>query len=356
MSRTATSRRLPLRAVLAAMSVTAPTQPLRLGSRATPVARAAVRPGEATPAPKVPPVQISAAFPYETQFVEVLGSQMAYIDEGAGDPFLLLHGNPTSKYLWRNVVPWLKPYGRVIALDLIGMGESAKPDIAYAYADHIRYVEGFVEALGLTNITLVIHDWGSALGFDYASRHEANVKGIAFMEAMVAPTRSASSATMSPAEADFFRPLRDPERGPELVIERNVFIEQVLPANVVRELAEEELDAYRAPYLVPASRRPLLVFPNEVPIDGKPADVVATVDRYNAWLMQTDLPKLHVYVSPPGVLTPPEAVDYLAQRLSNYEAVYVGQGLHFMQEDHPEAIGRAIADWYRRSASGGRSR
>ena len=341
---TGRSRITPGRATLVALMLVGLALPLRLLSE-TPGAASAAQQG--TPAPKVPPETISADFPYESHFVEVLGSRMHYVDEGQGDPFLLIHGNPTSSYLWRNVIPWLIPHGRVIAVDLIGMGKSDKPDIDYTYADHIRYVEGFIAALDLREITFVIHDWGSALGLDYASRHEENVKGIAFMEALVAPAMPTTFDAMPPEFGDLFRALRDPERGPELVIDQNVFVEQILPNSVVRELSEAEMDAYREPFLDPASRKPVLVWPNQVPIDWEPADVVVVVERYNVWLLASDIPKLHIYASP-GAINPPDVVDFLAQRLANYESVYVGRGLHFIQEDHPEAIGRAIADWYRR--------
>ena len=296
----------------------------------------------------IPPVEISAELPYETQFVEVNGAQMAYVEAGEGDPILFLHGNPTSKYLWRNVMPWLEGQGRVIAPDLIGMGESDKPEIGYTFAEHSAYVDGFIEALALENITLVIHDWGSGLGFDYARRNPDNVKGIAFMEAVVAPAMPTTFETMPPSLAEFFQTMRTEGIGEELILNQNMFVEQVLPGAVARGLTEAEMKHYRAPYPDPASRTPTLVWPRQVPIDGEPAAVVERVDAYNAWLMTSDLPKLHVYVSP-GALNPPEVVAFLAQQMPNYESVYVGQGLHFIQEDHPEAIGRAISDWVRRT-------
>ncbi|MCH8080663.1 MAG: haloalkane dehalogenase [Proteobacteria bacterium] len=292
--------------------------------------------------------EISADFPFKSHFVNVLGSQMHYVEEGEGDPILFIHGNPTSSYLWRNIIPFVSPHGRAIAIDLIGMGKSDKPDIDYIYADHIQYVEGFIEVLDLKNITLVIHDWGSALGFDYASRHPDNIKGIVFMESIVPPAFPASYEKMPPFFANFFQTLRDPEKGPEMVINQNTFVEDILPNMVTsRDLTEVEMNAYRAPYLEPESRKPLLVWPNQVPIDGEPADVVDVVNAYNEWLFSTDIPKLHIYASP-GALNPPELVDFLKQHLKNYETAYIGLGTHFIQEDQPEAIGRAISDWYRR--------
>lgn len=291
--------------------------------------------------------EISAEMPYETQFVEVLGSQMAYVEAGEGDPILFLHGNPTSKYLWRNVMPWLEEQGRVIALDLIGMGESDKPDIDYTFAEHSEYMAGFIETLELQNVTLVIHDWDSGLGLDYAARRPENVKGIAMMEAVVAPAMPTTFAAMPPDMVEVFQAMRTEGVGEELILNQNMFVEQLLPSMVLRGLTDAEMEHYRAPYPDSASRTPTLVWPRQVPIDGEPADVVERVNAYNEWLVGSTLPKLHIYVSP-GVINPPEVVDFLRQTLTNYETVYVGKGLHFIQEDHPEAIGRAVSDWVRR--------
>ncbi len=188
--------------------------------------------------PLPPGHEISPDFPFRSRYVEVLGSKLHYVEEGEGDPILFLHGNPTSAYLWRNVMPHLAGQGRVIALDLIGMGKSAKPDLDYTFQDHARYVEGFIGALELKNITLVIHDWGSALGFDYASRHPDNVIGIAFMEAMLPP---ALPRNFLPKEGSFFYNLRHPEIGPKLVLEENFFVEKALPGAVWRGLTEAEM-------------------------------------------------------------------------------------------------------------------
>jgi len=306
---------------------------------------------EIPPSPEsgtVPAVAISAEFPYESKYVEVHGERMHYVDEGQGAPILFLHGNPTSSYLWRNVMPFLRPLGRVIAVDNIGFGKSAKPDGDYTFAEHSRYIDGFIQALDLHDITLVSHDWGSALALHYASRHEDNVRAVAFMEALVPPAIPIADLTALPADMqEFFRTMRDPVLGPQAVIEGNAFIEDVLPKNIVRRMTHAEMEAYREPFRDPATRKPILVWPNEIPIAGEPADTTAAVEAYGAWLMTTDVPKLHVYVSP-GAINPPEVVEALAGMLSNYETAYVGRGLHFLQEDHPEAIGRALADWYRR--------
>ena len=293
------------------------------------------------------PENPSADFPYRSRFREVLGSRMHYIDEGKGSPILMLHGNPTSSYLWRNIVPFLTPKHRVIAVDLIGMGLSDRPNIDYSFAENQRYLEAFIESLGLEDITLVIHDWGSALGLDYARRHPKNIRGIVMMEAILPPTFPASFDALNPFLFDFFQNARDPVLGPQLILEQNIFIEETLPGNILRSLTEKELDIYRAPYPTPESRIPLLAWPNEVPIDGIPPNVVAAVENYSEWLMESDTPKLHLYVEP-GVLNPQDVIEYLSERVPQYEPKLVGAGLHFIQEDLPEAIGLAIADWLAR--------
>ena len=261
---------------------------------------------------------------------------------------VFLHGNPTSSYLWRNIMPHLESQGRVIAPDNIGFGKSAKPDLAYTYADHIRYIDGFIEALELDNITFVIHDWGSAFGFDYAARHPDKVKGIAFMESIIAPLFPAESFDAMPKLlADFFTTMRDPIQGPELMIEQNYFVEAVLPNFISRDLNEVAMNVYREPFIEKAARKPINQWPNEVPIGGDPANVVDVVNNYNAWLLETDTPLLFLYASP-GALNPPQIVDWWAARAKNMETAYIGAGLHYVQEDQPYAIGRAIADWYRR--------
>ncbi len=292
-----------------------------------------------------PAPPISAEFPFESHYVEVLGSRLHYVDEGQGDPFLFLHGNPTSSYLWRNIIPYVTPLGRAVAVDNIGFGKSDKPDIDYTYQDHIKYIDGFIEALDLKNITLVVHDWGSAMGFDYASRHPDRVKGLVFMEAIMPPNMPVPSIDRMPPP---FKALRDPEKGPAMIYKKNFFVEVMMPASINRTLSAAEMDAYRAPFLEEASRKPTLVWPNEIPIAGVPARNVELIERYGAWLEETDLPKLHLYVRP-GAISSPEIVDSLKGKLKNYETVFLGPGIHFVQEDHPEAIGRAIADWHRRN-------
>ena len=299
-------------------------------------------------AQKIPPMEISSEFPYESRFIEILGSQMHYVEKGEGDPILFLHGQPTSSYLWRNIMPHVENQGRVIAVDNIGFGKSDKPDLDYVFADHYRYIEGFIEALGLNNLTLVVHDWGSGLGLHYARLHPDNVKAIALMESIVAPIMPAESYEAMPEQLrNFFVMLRDPVDGPKLLIDENFFVEVALPNFISRDLDTVAHDYYRQPFLEKSSRWPLNQWPNQIPIGGTPADVAEVVAAYNAWLLETETPLLFLYASP-GALNPPELVDWWAERAKNIETVFIGSGLHFVQEDQPYAIGRAISDWYRR--------
>lgn len=288
---------------------------------------------------------ISADFPYPSRYIEVHGSTLHYLDEGVGDPLLFLHGNPTSSYLWRNIIPYVTPLGRCIALDLIGMGKSDKPDIEYRFFDHVKYVEGFIEKMGLKNLTLVIHDWGSALGFHYAMRHEENIKGIALMEAILLPVPSWEAF---PAGArEMFQAFRTPEVGWDLIVNQNLFVERVLPGAIVRTLTEEEMNHYREPFKEPRSRKPLWRWPNELPIEGHPADVVEVVATYNAKLQQSDLPKLLFYAAPGAIMQAP-VVEWCQQNLKNLKTVDLGPGIHFLQEDNPHLIGSELANWYKR--------
>jgi len=287
---------------------------------------------------------ISPDFRCESHYADVLGSRIHYVDDGSGDPILLLHGTPTWSYLWRNVIPHLSPIARCIAPDLIGMGRSDKPDIEYRFFDHVRYVEGFIERLQLRNITLVMHDWGSGLGFHYAMRHEDNVKGLAFMEAILSPVRSWDVLPTDLRE--MYQTFRTPKVGWEMIVNRNVFVETVLPGAVLRKLTEKEMDYYREPFKDPASRKPLWRWPNEVPVAGEPADVAEAVAAYSRRLRDSALPKLLLYATPGAILRAP-VVDWCRRKLKNLKAVHIGPGIHFLQEDHPHLIGAEIADWYR---------
>lgn len=296
---------------------------------------------------KLPRPEVSAEFPYESQYLDVLGSSIHYVEQGQGDPILFIHGNPTSSYLWRNVIPFVSGTGRAIAVDLVGMGKSAKPDIDYTFQEHYAYLEEFIETMGLTNVTLVVHDWGAALGFEYARRHEDNVAGIAFMEGALPPVFPNDFANLSPLIADFFKLLKDPILGPEFIIEQNGFIEQTLPSLVNRPLTEAEMSFYREPYLDKAARKPVFVWPQEVPIEGQPERNVIALNKIAEFMTETELPVLLLYASPGAIVTS-EVVPKYVEMIENLETVFVGQGFHYIQEDHPEAIGRAVVDWMRR--------
>lgn len=293
----------------------------------------------------------SAEMPYTKKSVDLLGSTMAYVEAGEGPVVLFLHGNPTSSYLWRNVIPYVTDGYRAIAPDLIGMGDSGKPDIGYTFADHAAFLDAFIEALGLTDITLVIHDWGSVLGMRYARLNEGNVRGVAFMEAGIPPALPAPSyEAMGPQNAQLFQTLRSP-MGEDLVLNQNFFVEEVLgKLGVATPLSEAVMENYRAPFPTPESRKPTLVWPRQVPIGGEPADTGEVILANGDWLYSTAMPKLMLHVTP-GALMPPPVVEFVKANASNLEDVYLGEGVHFVQEDHPNAIGQAVRDWLDRLPS-----
>jgi haloalkane dehalogenase len=269
---------------------------------------------------------------------------MAYVEEGAGDPIVFLHGNPTSSYLWRSVIPHVAPLGRCIAPDLVGMGDSDPlPDSGpgrYRFVDHRRCLDGLLEALGVReNVTFVVHDWGSALGFDWANRHRDAVTGLAYMEAIVRPV---TWAQWPDAARRVFQGFRS-EAGESLVLERNVFVEAVLPGSILRKLSDEEMAEYRRPFLEPGERRrPTLTWPREIPIDGEPADVTEIVSSYAGWLSASPVPKLFVNADPGAILTGDQRE--FCRTWPNQREVTV-RGSHFIQEDSPDEIGSAIAEW-----------
>jgi haloalkane dehalogenase len=287
--------------------------------------------------------RITPVDPYVRERVAVLDTEMSYVDTGEGDPVVFLHGNPTSSYLWRNVIPHVESHARCLAPDLVGMGDSGKsPAGSYRFADHARYLDAWFEAVVPSeNVTLVVHDWGSALGFDWARRHPERVRGIAYMEAIVRPFPSWEEW---PERArGVFREMRS-DRGEELVLKKNAFVEGILPESVLRPLTEAEMEAYRRPYPTPESRRPTLSWPREMPIDGEPADVVETVDAYSKWLAQSRVPKLFVNAEPGVILTGSQR-DF-CRGFKNQEEVTV-RGSHFLQEDSPHEIGEAVARFLR---------
>ena len=281
---------------------------------------------------------------YPKQHAQIHGSSMGYVDIGQGDPIVFLHGNPTSSYLWRNVMPHAEGRGRLIAPDLIGMGDSDKledsgPD-RYRFVEHRRYLDELLDALGIVdNVTFVIHDWGSALGFDWANRHRDSVRGIAYMEAIVKPL---TWDEWPPPAKPVFQGFRSPA-GEKMVLEQNAFVEMVLPDAVLREMSEEEMSVYRRPYTEPGeSRRPTLTWPRQIPIEGEPEDVVAIVEEYGEWLAQSDLPKLFVNADP-GAILRGSARDFCRSWPNQTEVTVAGS--HFIQEDSPDEIGTALVNW-----------
>ena len=285
---------------------------------------------------------IPAADSYPRRRVSVANTEMAYVDTGQGDPIVFLHGNPTSSYLWRNIIPRLEKLGRCLAPDLVGMGDSSNsPDGSYRFVDHVRCLDAWFDALGLTQrVTLVGHDWGSALGFHWAHRYPERVKGIVYMEAIVRPL--VWSEWPEPARA-LFQAMRTPA-GEEIILEKNVFVERILPGSVLRGLTEDAMAVYRRPYQEPGvSRRPTLTWPREIPLDGEPPDVVEIVDNYAGWLATSDVPKLFDNADP-GIILVGAQREY-CRSWPNQREVTV-KGSHFIQEDSPAEIGEAIAEWY----------
>lgn len=277
--------------------------------------------------------------------IEVLNQKMAYVDTGQGDPVVFLHGNPTSSYLWRDVIPHLAGRARCIAPDLIGMGESDKLPGAdparYAYVVHRDYLDALLDALNVDErVTLVLHDWGSALGFDWAARHADRIKGIAYMEAIVKPLTWHEWPEPS---QPIFQALRS-EAGEELILKKNVFVEKILPASIQRSLTDVEMNTYRAPFPTPGEdRRAMLSWPRSIPIDGSPADVVTIVEGYSSWMAGNHIPKLFINATPGAILV--GAQREFCRSWPNQTEVTVA-GIHFIQEDSPHEIGHALASWY----------
>ena len=289
---------------------------------------------------------ISASFQYEKNFQEVNGKKIAFVDVGKGDPIVLLHGNPTSSYLWRNVIPELEGCGRIIVPDLIGHGDSEKlPSTEgpnrYTFLITYDYLCGLFEALKLTSkITLVIHDWGSGLGFHWARNHPNTIKGIAYMEAIVRPVNWDEWPENARGIFQGFRS----EKGEDLILNRNMFVEGVLPSAVLRKLTDEEMGHYRAPFANTEDRQPTLNWPRQIPISGEPDHMVELVTEYAKWMMKNNLPKLFVNAEPGSILTGPQRE--FCRKWSNQTEVTV-PGAHFLQEDSPTEIGQAVADWLR---------
>ena len=274
--------------------------------------------------------------------IEILDSFISYRESGDGDvAIVFLHGNPLSSYCWRNVIPHVADRARCLAPDLIGMGQSGKPDIGYRFADHARYLDVWFDAVAPSEVVIVGHDWGGALGMDWAARHASRVRGIAVIETFLRPVRWDE---MAPAAAERFRGFRSP-RGEELILGQNTMIEATA-LTVAAGLAESDLDVYRAPFLEPASRTPMLAWTREFPLDGEPADVAQLVLEYGRWMAETpDVPKLLMAMDDGVGLGSPEMIDWAAQTFASAQVVSVGPGGHQAPEEQPDRIGTAVADW-----------
>lgn len=272
-----------------------------------------------------------------------MGSDMHYIDEGEGDTILFIHGNPTSSYIWRNIIPYVNDDARVIAVDLIGMGKSDKPNIDYKFETHAEYLEKFIQELELTNITLVIHDWGSGLGFNYAMNNQDNIRGIVFMEALIMPL---DTSTMSPQrQAMFNNMMSNVDALEESILIDNSRLEG-FDNRVNRNMTNQEMSIYKDPYQTIESRKPLFVWVTEIPVDGKPANVYNIVTSYNQWLAQTEIPKLLFYTTPGAIVTS-DVVQWSIDNMKNLQVINLGNGGHFLQEEYPHQIGAGIKQWYK---------
>jgi haloalkane dehalogenase len=290
------------------------------------------------------PVSLPAEDNHARSRVSVLDSEMSYLTVGNGDPIVFLHGNPTSSYLWRNVIPHVSDLGWCLAPDLVGMGRSAaSPGGAYRFLDHAAYLDAWFEALDLgRNVTLVLHDWGSGLGFHWACRHSDRVRAIAYMESIVQPR---DWEDLPASRAPIFRDLRS-NKGERMILEENAFIEMLLPRLIIRTLTRAEMDAYRLPFIEPESRWPTLVWPRELPIGGEPADVVKIVEDYGRWLQRTPLPKLFINAEPGSMLI--GRARKFCRSWPNQQEITV-RGIHFVQEDSPDQIGSALARFVRQT-------
>ena len=283
--------------------------------------------------------QISSSDVHPRQRVAVLDAEISYVDTGKGDPIVFLHGNPTSSYLWRNIIPYLSDLGRCLAPDLVGMGQSGKsPAKAYQFVDHARYLDAWFEALNLTsNVTLVVHDWGSALGFHRAMRYPNQIKAIAYMEAIAIPRNWEDFREA----AGIFQALRS-EKGEQMVLDGNFFVETILPRGTFRKLSDEEMAAYRAPFREREDRLPTLVWPRQIPIEDEPADVTAIVESYGKAMAQSRIPKLLI-AGDPGAIVRGRTLEFCRTWLNQREVTV--KGMHFLQEDSPHEIGNALREF-----------
>ena len=280
---------------------------------------------------------------WNKKYIDVLGKQVAYVEMGEGDPIIFQHGNPTSSYLWRNIMPQLQSLGRCIAMDLIGMGDSEKLEdegnMTYSYAVHKKYFDGFLAELGIkNNATLVIHDWGSALGFNWAYDNPEKVKGICYMEAIV---KSMQWVDWNEDARGIFQGFRSPA-GEEMILKKNLFIEAVLPGSILRKLSDEEMNEYRRPFNDEIARRPTLDWPRQIPLENEPLEICKIVESYSKWMTENELPKLFINAEPGAILIGKQRE--FCRTWKNQKEVTV-KGSHFIQEDSPDEIGKAIFDW-----------
>jgi len=286
---------------------------------------------------------ISAEFPFESKYVEIDGSKIHYIDEGNGDPIVFLHGMMTCNYLWRNIIPTLKPLARCIAPDYIGMGKSDKPDLDYVLADHINYIDKFINKLGLKNITLVMHAWGSVIGTHYAAKNPDKIKGLVFIEGILKPIDDVSMLSL-PAQ-ELIKLLDSPDKGYKAVIEENFLLEKVLPAIELRRFSDKEMAYYREPFKDPKSRKPLLQYIKDLPLPNGPKETRELVSRNSEFLQKSPLPKLLLYAIPGFLLTIP-TVAWAKKHIPNLAVADVGESFHYPEETNPAAVREAIRDWY----------
>lgn len=287
--------------------------------------------------------EVSTELRYPSHYVKIKDSNLHYIEAGEGDPILFIHGIPASAYLWRNIFPALSNHGRCIAVDLIGMGKSDKPDIPYRIFDHIEYIQAFVDALNLKNVTYVLHGWGSVVGFAIAMRNGANTKAIAFYEAHVLPPHDWHSLSLPIQQ--FAAMLKDQDMSYRAIISDNYFINKILPRSVLRELTKEEIAHYREPFPTAESRKPLWQYVQDLPLGDGPADVIQLMEEYCAALEKSSIPKLMLY-SIPGFVTTMNTVIWCREHLKNLSLVDLGAALHFAQETNPIAFRNALAEWY----------
>lgn len=289
---------------------------------------------------------ISAKFPFQSHFISVENTEIHYIDETTKEKtdtvFLFVHGNPTSTYLWRNIIPYVTPFGRCVALDLVGFGKSGKPNIEYSYQDHIRYFNSFVSKLNLKNIILVLHDWGGAIGFNYARSYPENIKGIVFMETFCKP--------MEWKNLDFvtrfiFKQFRDIKAGQKWNGKHNAFLRFILPISIIRKLNEEEKQNYFSPFKTISDRNPIVKFPQELPFKGEGTLNETITDNYYKWIQHSTIPKLLLYANP-GVQIQTKDIELYKSVFQNLTTAFIGKGKHYIQEDQPDKIGDAIEQWY----------